>query len=235
MKIFNLIAALLLLTVLAAPANATLESNTGYESGLENDGNPMIGVVEAYSDRIEASQNYARVGSWSLRTELRYGDETSVGCRAECNVRYTGTPAEEPVVERGVNKFYGFALLLDPGEGNYDYDTNGDIIMQSKQTSSEPHFHLMTDEGKFKYVHQSITQPHTDGYFATYEKGIWYDFVLDHLPSYDSSGHLKLYYKKATDNTYAQVLDYSGATLLWDKGGYSKWGIYKSTWASGPT
>ncbi len=229
---------LVFMGTLISAAKGTVVFEAGYESGLEDDGNAEIKVVEPAPDRIEASMAYARAGSWSVRSELRYGDTTDVGVRAESSTRFSGA---EPIIERGVLKFYGFSVMLDPGPGNYDYDSNGDILFQVKQSSSQPSFHFMTDEGKFKFHYNNNDNPSgvTSPYFETggYTKGIWYDFVLEFLPEYNytGAGYFKFWYKKASESTYTLLMHYQGATLLNDKDGYIKWGIYKSTWASNPT
>lgn len=213
------------------PLRADVEFQAGYETGLENDGDPDITVVEPAADRIEATSLQSRVGSWSVRTELQYGDTTPVGSRAESSLHILG--GELPVM-MGLTRFYGFSIRLDPD--NFAYDSNGDILFQIKNGDSQPSFHLMTDEGQFKFSYHNNDNPTTvDTYFTTYQKGIWYDFVLEILPEYTSTGYMKFYYKKATDPNYTQVLDYTGSTLLQDRDAYFKWGVYKATWATAPT
>ncbi|MBI9021031.1 MAG: heparin lyase I family protein [Verrucomicrobia bacterium] len=224
---------LLVLFAMTAPLSARVVVKAGYENGLEDNGNPEIGVVEPEPDRIEATSLRARAGGWSLRTELRYGDSTPVGIRAECNTRFAGT---EPIIERGVTKFYGFSVCLDP---DFEWDSNGDILFQVKQSDSGPSFHMMADEGKFKFHYannenlEGVTSPYFEA--AGYERGVWYDFVLELLPQYTGNGYFKFYYKKATDSEYTELIHYTGSTLLNDRDGYIKWGVYKSTWENTPT
>ena len=108
-----------------------------------------------------------------------------------------------------------------------------------KQGSSGPSFHFMADEGKFKFHYTNNDYPDgvTSPYFEAggYTKGVWYDFVLEYLPQYTSNGYFKFYYKKASESSYTLLEHYTGSTLVNDKDGYIKWGIYKSTWARNPT
>jgi hypothetical protein len=111
---------------------AETELVAGYETGLQNDGEGYIGVVEPRPESVTASQTYSRSGTWSFRSELNYVETTSVGLRAECNHRWLRTSAggAVPMVQRGVRRFYGFSVLLDPTPGNYDYDSTSEVIMQ---------------------------------------------------------------------------------------------------------
>ncbi|MBI9021032.1 MAG: polysaccharide lyase [Verrucomicrobia bacterium] len=220
-------------SIMAAPLSARVIFEAGYENGLENNGNAGIKVVEPEDDRIEASTNVSRVGSGSVRTELRYGDMTPVSVRSESSVRDAGGA---PIIQRGVVRFYAFSVYLAPG---YQQDSNGDILFQIKQGSSGPSFHFMADEGKFKFHYTNNDQPKgvTSPYFeeSGYRAGIWYDFVLEFLPQYTSDGYFKFFYKKASESEYTELIHYTGSTLIHDRDGYIKWGIYKSTWARKPT
>lgn len=219
---------------LIAPGNIL-----NYETGLPNDDNQYVGIVAPRSESVRASTEYARDGLWSLRSELNYGETTSVGIRAECNQHYyVPNEIKVPVVERGKRRFYGFSCLIDPTPGHYDYDRTSEVIMQQKDVGSNgvsgtAYFQLLTGDGNFKFWHQNKDGIRRRRTIAPYEKGIWYDFVLEILPSYNENGVLKLFYKKATDIEYTQVLDWEGSTLRSENTPlYTKWGMYKSTWAS---
>lgn len=224
----------LTLSLAVAPLRAQTESRTGYETGLQNDNNGLIGVVEPRPESVTASRDYSRSGVWSLRSELNYGETTDVGIRAECNQHsvYTSPGVLAPIVQRNVRRFYGFSVLLDPTPGNYDYDATSEVIMQQKHGGGEALFQLLTDGGQFKCWnenHDSIRRRTTIG---NYEKGIWYDFVFEHLPSYLGNGVMRLYWKKASVANYTLAMEWLGPTLAEDADGYFKWGMYKANWAT---
>jgi regulation of enolase protein 1 (concanavalin A-like superfamily) len=213
---------------------AETESVAGYETGLQNDGESYIGVVEPRPESVTASQNYARWGTWSLRSELNYGETTSVGLRAECNHRWlrTSTGGFVPMVQRGVRRFYGFSVLLDPQPGNYEYDSTSEVIMQQKHADGDAVFQLLTDENWFKCWTENHDGVRRRTNLMTFQRGIWYDFVFEHLPSYMGTGEIRLYCKKATESTYVKRLEWIGPTLSMDKDGYLKWGMYKANWVN---
>ncbi|WP_198141258.1 heparin lyase I family protein [Verrucomicrobium spinosum] len=215
-------------------AMAETESVTGYETGQQNDNDIYIGVVEPRPESVVASQNYARWGMWSLRSELNYGETTDVGIRAECNQRLLRSSAGStiPMVQRGVRRFYGFSVLLDPQPGNYEYDSTSEVIMQQKHANGGAVFQLLTDENWFKCWTQNHDGVRRRTNIMTFQRGIWYDFVFEHLPSYMGSGEIRLYCKKASESTYVKRLQWIGPTLSMNKDGYWKWGMYKANWTN---
>ena len=152
------------------PAYADLLLDVQYESGLANDGNPMIGLVQpsdedaSIPERITATQNFSRHGGWALRTELRHGEYVISSARAECNHRDldTVTPSSSnpviPTIELCVKRYYGFSVLLspetnDPAEtdplmkDHWIADKNGTILFQAKQPGGgSPSFLLYADK-----------------------------------------------------------------------------------------
>ncbi|MFI4910179.1 MAG: heparin lyase I family protein [Sedimentisphaeraceae bacterium JB056] len=219
-------------------ASASVLLEAGYETGYDDDNNSLIGVVEAYSDRIQASQDYARIGSWSLKTRLVYGDQTAFGSRAESDAMSLTPNAIVP----GVERWFGFSLLLVPG---YQYDTNSDVLFQIKQFSAGPFFSVLSDEGKLVAHYQYDDSGNGDNVvdesvfvdLCPYETGKWYDFVLRVVPEWESgnTGITQLWYKEAQNPSYTQVVNYSGLNLINQNEGYFKWGVYKSTWDTSAT
>ena len=95
----------------------TEKLDAGYEDchDMDNDNNPLIGVVEKYQDRCVISQDYARSGSNSLKSTLYPTDDIpGLLIRSECNMHHLDFARTNPVVERGVRKFYGFSILAHP-------------------------------------------------------------------------------------------------------------------------
>ncbi len=235
--------ALLNIIVFTALSTVTVSAerriDLGYETGLEDDGfnsiHPdFITIREAESNRCEASTSYARSGNYSLRSELNYGDTTEVGIRTECANHYYNT--NQTLYSLNVDEvhYYGFSILLDPVPGNHDYDDTGEVLIQEKQGGGVAYFQLLSKRGKFSI----ITNNNTDGnkirtYLDPYELGVWYDFVLEVLPTTQSNGFINVYMKKAYETTYANVHSYSGSTLPDSTHNlYLKWGMYKATWTS---
>ncbi|MFD0894986.1 heparin lyase I family protein [Luteolibacter ambystomatis] len=226
---------LLVLGLSMSGVMAQTESFVGYESGHQTDNNPYVGVKEPRPESTTASQNYARSGSWSLRSELNYGETTTdVGIRSECNQHGmpSSTGSWTSIIQRGVRRFYGFSVLLDPQPGNYEFDNTSEVIMQQKHPGGDALFQLLTDDGMFKCWTENHDGIRRRTNIAPYQRGIWYDFVFEHLPSYMGSGEMRLYYKKATDTTYIKCMEWVGPTLSMDRDCYWKWGMYKANWSS---
>ncbi|WP_163931097.1 heparin lyase I family protein [Paraferrimonas sp. SM1919] len=224
--------ALLIASLMLTPAYATLWFDLGYESGLWNDGNPWVDLQEPYPDRQEASQAYARSGSWSVRHTLKKGDLSGAVNKHRTESSTQNTPKAEQLFY-GVNtdSWYGLSILLDPND--YAYDSDGESILQWKEPGGgTPNLTLKTDEGGFKFYLRSTSADNTY-LLGNYQLGVWYDFVFHIYHSTSGSGVLEVWMKTEADSNYTKVIDYSGSTKRdTNSQGYFKWGLYKSSWDS---
>ena len=233
--------------VLITSLNAKVIVEFGYENETPDDGywaSEGVGEIVGFNepdpnggpDRIAVSQDYARVGDWSLRSILRYGDlaQDGTGSRTESHI----APLDPRIIIPGGNeRWFGFSILIPP---DFQYDSNGECLFQVKQHGTYPFFSVYTDKGNlgfFRGYDESGTGSGTPTayihtYLCPYETGVWYDFVMHVVPTWqlNDGGELQFWYKKATEPFYQMMADYSGPTLISTNMGYAKWGVYKATW-----
>lgn len=216
------------------------------------DAEPVVGGgriedqgAEAWS--LHVSDDVARQGTSSVRSELRYGDAEAFG-----------GPRAETAVVRGASDYaagtefhYGFSVYLAAGWLD-DGDVEDIVFQWHAPPDSElgerpksPNLFLAVKNGQFVLRITSDAALVSSDASPLREQavlvdaldttgGTWHDFVFHVSWSYDADGWIEAWHKTASESTYRQVLGKAGPNLHNDTNrGYVKWGIYKPAWRGG--
>lgn len=222
----------------------------GWENGITGNGN-WIKVQQVASDRFQRVTNPVRQGQYSVRVEVRPGDDpiSSSGERAEV-VNMTdagGNPIYEN--ESSGTQYYAFSFRLDPTWKPPAKDVNGRawaLIFQlhgPDALGTSPSITVSIQKGIEIFIHagnldspsgsvQNTFYPLSD---STLNIGKWVDLVLKIKFAKDFTGAVTVWRRNEGQANFLQVLDKTNIPTLQYKvsqGGvgnhYWKHGLYRS-------
>lgn len=196
---------------------------TDLSSGIAGLSNPA-----AVEGRISVVSNLARSPPYSIRHELHKSDPDQDGskrCESD-SMAMTGTR-----IASGATKYYGFSVYF-PSTWQFNAGATIDIIFQWKGFSGGPFMMLVQ---KYQGLYLRLGKDKQFALTENIQRGKWHDVRAMVHWDVGANGQVQMDFKTADKSEYARVIDYKGATMDRDAGGYLKWGIYRPDWKTDPS
>ncbi|MFJ4616617.1 polysaccharide lyase [Streptomyces sp. NPDC088812] len=246
-----------LLVGFATSASADAVIRATYETGDTSSGISGIGLAGCCTYSLTVDSSLARTGSDSLRSDLKYGDTSAGGPRAESDAESITATRFQP----GQTYWYGFSVYIP---STWQADTAEDIIFQwhhTKSSCDDPNrspsmflevlpatstaasllrLRVNSDPVLCDYQdNASAALSKTSYNLATLTTGVWHDFVFQVNWQYTQTGSIKAWHQTSKATGWTQVLDAENVANTYNDAsstyGYLKWGIYKPAWRDGAT
>ena len=238
----------LCISVSAASAHGNSFSG-GWENGLLGKGNWKAAQVVA-GDRLQLTTDPVRQGHYSLRVEVRPGDDPihSSGERAEVLVMTdaNGSPINES--EASGTQYFAFSVRLDAGWQRPAPEKNGNwaVVFQlhgpdelntgpSFAVSVLDHFNIAIHAGDLDFPEKSLQWKSYEFSDSGLTPGKWVDLVLRIKFAKDFTGAVAVWRRNEGQSSFTQVISIENIPTLQYRSSvspvgthYWKHGLYRS-------